>query len=1319
MGVESFRLVADKWLCACIFVGVLSSFGMGVIFPLFTIVIGNFANIFAEYQYGTLSKNEYDSRVDYQTWSFLVLTAVSFTCSTVDYLVWQSVGELVRNRFSNLTLSCILRKEQKWIESSGKTVQEMHTSYLTDASEIKSVFCSQIPTILKSISTFVCGCGVAFSRSAVLSLVILSTVPIVSVMFAIIQRFSVKKQEESYKVSVSAFGAAQQVFHNIRLVHASNAEQQEQVNFSKRVKLAESLLTRNQYLQSISQSLGILLLYCMFALGFYVGAILVSQSKLSPGGVISVFLPCFYGSQSLQTGFKVLDGLSKSLDNVHFSLSLLLIPPEPSSTVQAASIESISLSNVSFSYPSRPEKAALKGVSVTFRQGQITALVGASGSGKSTIAQLVANLYKPQSGTCSWHGVNESEWYRDYLSYVEQEPKLYDMTVRENVALGLPSFVDELVRTNTSLNSFEHKISSQLNERIVAACQMAGVHHDIELLPGGYSCKVGEQGHLLSGGQKQRVSIARALLKSPRVLVLDEATSAIEHTAEAALSEAVAQGRESRVTIIIAHRLGALKHADVVHVMEAGEIVESGTLEELSNRTGSNSAFYALHRAEIAQSEANKSLNEPFGKDSSPSTPQSPSLSFDGSSGSLFGQFRDFSVPSYSVARFSAMLEKRFSLATNDRVTCLGVGQVNAEEELDDLYSEVWYDGNSIDSADLETRVKGLQRHHMIQIVYDLIANESERKWLVLVGLAAGFGSTFGMPVYSVILSKILFAYTLQTSTAIVNETLLYVFYLVLLAEALATMLFTQTLALYVSSGDLLHRVRSSLFKYIVCGQPIAYFDSKLNSSANLTYQLAYNTTQVYGLLTGVVANVVSICFTALLGVIFALSYGWKLSLVGLACFPVWAVAAKLQGYLSLKSERHAKALRVQAYALSTDATGNFTTTKHLGLETAFCSSVRYHFYTSLRYSVRNSALIAPLNGLSTSMLYLMEAAVFRFGAYLIGRQEYDLQTMMTVWVILIITADAVIRSSASMAQTSSVLVASEHLLQLLALKKDQHPAYAKYDTRDRVSEDGETQLTHIVSQRYSPLPEIFPGFVGLDHTSCIEFKNVCFAYPERPEAVILKNFCLDIPQFRMTAIMGASGSGKSTLAALILNFYQPNSGSVVFLGVPLNAWRVQELRNKIGLVQQEPVLFDTTIAGNIAYGQDNSNFSKGDIIRAAKEAQIHDFIVSLPQKYNTRILGASSLKLSGGQKQRIAIARALIRRPAVLILDEATSSLDSVTESDILDTLERLDYPCTKIVIAHRKSCLIRADLIVSMSRGQVVSIASPKDTFGTLTRR
>ena len=225
-----------------------------------------------------------------------------------------------------------------------------------------------------------------------------------------------------------------------------------------------------------------------------------------------------------------------------------------------------------------------------------------------------------------------------------------------------------------------------------------------------------------------------------------------------------------------------------------------------------------------------------------------------------------------------------------------------------------------------------------------------------------------------------------------------------------------------------------------------------------------------------------------------------------------------------------------------------------------------------------------------------------------------------------------------------------------------------------------------------------------------VRFENVSFSYPSRSELKVLQDVSLEARPGEQIALVGPSGAGKSTIVSLLLRFYDPQEGKLFFDGKPHTDWPLSELRSQMAFVPQDVLLFGGSIRDNIAYGKPEA--SQDDIEEAARQANAHDFIESFPEKYNT-IVGERGVKLSGGQRQRIAIARAILKNPVILILDEATSSLDSASEKLVQEALDNLMRNRTSFVVAHRLSTVRNADKIYVLEKGRILESGTHEELF------
>ncbi|SIS79651.1 ATP-binding cassette, subfamily B [Neptunomonas antarctica] len=227
-----------------------------------------------------------------------------------------------------------------------------------------------------------------------------------------------------------------------------------------------------------------------------------------------------------------------------------------------------------------------------------------------------------------------------------------------------------------------------------------------------------------------------------------------------------------------------------------------------------------------------------------------------------------------------------------------------------------------------------------------------------------------------------------------------------------------------------------------------------------------------------------------------------------------------------------------------------------------------------------------------------------------------------------------------------------------------------------------------------------------------LSLENVTFNYPSRPDQSALSDFTLDIPEGKITALVGPSGAGKTTVFELLLRFYDPSKGQVCFDSADLRQLDPQQLRQQMALVAQQPALFTANVMDNIRYGKPDA--SEAEVIAAAKAAHAHDFILQLPDQYQSD-LGEQGVRLSGGQKQRITIARAILNNPRILLLDEATSALDTESEHAIKMALDNLMQDRTTVIIAHRLSTILHADQIAVLDQGKVVALGKHAELLKT----
>jgi ATP-binding cassette subfamily B protein len=439
----------------------------------------------------------------------------------------------------------------------------------SDTTLLQSIIGSSMSIALRSSISFTGALIMLLITNLKLSLIILLAVPLVLMPILVFGR-SVRKLSRESQDSIADVGSyAGEVIQHIKTVQSFTQEQQEKTAFGAEVERAFVVAKRRVSQRAVLIAVVILLVFSALSVMLWVGGSDVINGTMT-GGDLGAFI--FY-AVLMATGVaslsEVYGELQRAVGATERLMELLqadnqILAPQ-SATVSATDLDPvIELQNLSFCYPSRPEQPALKDFSLRIEKNQIVALVGPSGAGKSTIFDLIQRFYDPQQGRLCFGGTDIRELdpqdLRRQIAVVQQQPTLFTGDVMYNIRYGNPEASDE---------------------QVMAAAVAAHADDFIRRLPDGYASDLGEQGVRLSGGQRQRLAIARALLKDPRILLLDEATSALDAESEYRVQLALDKLMKGRTTVIIAHRLATILHADQILVMDAGQPVAQGTHQSL------------------------------------------------------------------------------------------------------------------------------------------------------------------------------------------------------------------------------------------------------------------------------------------------------------------------------------------------------------------------------------------------------------------------------------------------------------------------------------------------------------------------------------------------------------------------------------------------------------------------------------------------------------------------------------------------------------------------------------------------------------------
>ncbi|XP_020207666.1 ABC transporter B family member 13 [Cajanus cajan] len=478
----------------------------------------------------------------------------------------------------------------------------------------------------------------------------------------------------------------------------------------------------------------------------------------------------------------------------------------------------------------------------------------------------------------------------------------------------------------------------------------------------------------------------------------------------------------------------------------------------------------------------------------------------------------------------------------------------------------------------------------------------------------------------------------------------------------------------YTLMGErLTARVRLLMFSAILNNE-VAWFDMDENNTGSLTAMLAADATLVRSALADRLSTIVQNVALTVTAFVIAFTLCWKLTAVVVACLPL-LIGASITEQLFLKGfggdyvHTYSKAT-----SLAREAIANIRTVAAFGAE----DRISIQFASELNKPNKQALLRGHISGFGYGITQLLAFCSYALGLWyasvLIKKKESNFGDIMKSFMVLIITSLAI---AETLALTPDIVKGSQALGSVFG----------------------------ILQRRTAITPDDPNSKMVTDIKGDIEFRNVSFKYPMRPDITIFQKLNLRVSAGKSLAVVGQSGSGKSTVIALVMRFYDPNSGSVLIDECDIRSLNLRSLRLRIGLVQQEPALFSTTVYENIKYGKEEA--SEIEVMKAAKAANAHEFISRMPEGYKTEV-GERGVQLSGGQKQRVAIARAILKDPSILLLDEATSALDTVSERLVQEALDKLMEGRTTILVAHRLSTVRDADSIAVLQNGMVAEMGS-----------
>ncbi|XP_062185761.1 ABC transporter B family member 19-like [Phragmites australis] len=1181
----------------------------GAAMPVFFLLFGELVNGFGKNQHNLRRMTDEVSKYSLY---FVYLGLVVCASSYLEIACWMYTGERQVGALRRRYLEAVLRQDVGFFDTDART-GDVVFSVSTDTLLVQDAIGEKVGNFIHYLATFLAGLVVGFVsawRLALLSIAVIPGIAFAGGLYAYTLTGLTSKSRDSY---ANAGIIAEQAIAQVRTVYSYVGETKALNSYSEAIQNTLKL----GYKAGMAKGLGIGCTYgiaCMsWALVFWYAGVFIRNRQTDGGKAFTAIFSAIVGGLSLGQSFSNLGAFSKGKIAGYKLLEVIRQRPTiVQDTADGRCLDevhgNIEFKEVSFSYPSRPDVMIFREFSLFFPAGKTAAVVGGSGSGKSTVVALIERFYDPNQGQVLLDNVDiktlQLKWLRDQIGLVNQEPALFATTILENILYGKPDAT---------------------MAEVEAAATSANAHSFIALLPNGYNTHVGERGLQLSGGQKQRIAIARAMLKNPKILLLDEATSALDAGSESIVQEALDRLMVGRTTVVVAHRLSTIRCVDMIAVIQQGQVVETGTHDELLAK-GSSGAYATLIRfQETARNRA------------CPSTRKSRSSRLSNSLST-----RSLSLRSGSLRNLSYS----YSTGADGRIEMVS----NADND----------------------RKYPAPKGYFFKL---LKLNAPEWPYTIL-GAIGSILSGFIGPTFAIVMSNMIEVFYYRNPNKMERKTREYVFIYIGTGLYAVVAYLVQHYFFSIMGENLTTRVRRMMLA-VILRNDVGWFDQEENNSSLVAARLSTDAADVKSAIAERISVMLQNMTSLLVSFVVGFIIEWRVALLILVTFPLLVLAnfaqqLSMKGFAGDTAKAHAKTSMIAGEGVS-----NIRTVAAFNAQdkilSLFCSELR----VPQMHSLRRSQISGALFGLSQLSLYASEALILWFGAHLVRSHVSTFSKVIKVFVVLVITANSV---AETVSLAPEIVRGGESIRSVFSI----------LNNRTRIDPD-EPDAEQVESIRGE-----------------IDFRHVDFAYPTRPDVMVFKDFSLRIRAGQSQALVGASGSGKSTVIALIERFYDPIAGKVMIDGKDIRRLNLKSLRLKIGLVQQEPVLFATSILENIAYGKDGA--TEEEVIEAAKVANVHGFVSALPDGYKTPV-GERGVQLSGGQKQRIAIARTVLKDPAVLLLDEATSALDAESECVLQEALERIMKGRTAVLVAHRLSTIRGVDSIAVVQDGRVVEQGSHGD--------
>ncbi|KAH7133969.1 ABC transporter [Dactylonectria macrodidyma] len=933
----------------------IMSIASGAAVPLMIVVFGSLQGKFQEFFYGGFDYGDFQRVLSDTVVYFVYLAIGGFVATYTSTVGFIYTGEHISAKIREHYLEHCLRQNIGFFDEIG--AGEVITRITADTNLIQAGISEKVGLTLAAISTFVTAFVIGYVKYWKLALILMSVMVALVLNMAVGSIFLLKYSKQQISTGALGGSLAEEVLNSIRNAVAFGAQ-------DRLAKQYETHLSKTEYFGfRLKSSMGVLLagmnliMHLGYALAFWQGGQYVVYEGLSFEKVLVTVMAIILGSFSIgnvapnaQAFSTALAAASKIFCTIDRESPL---DPFSESGDKLEELQgSIRLENIKHIYPSRPEVIVMDDVSLEVPAGKTTALVGASGSGKSTIVGLIERFYEPIGGTVFLDGHDITtlnlRWMRQQISLVGQEPTLFSTTIFQNIKHGLIGTKHEQASNETQ------------RELVIEAARKANAHDFITGLPEGYETNVGTRGFLMSGGQKQRIAIARAIVSDPRILLLDEATSALDTKSEGVVQAALEAASESRTTIVIAHRLSTIRNAHNIVVMASGKIVEQGTHEELLQKKGQYAAL--VEAQNIAQETDMEDDNTSLDDDEKPIQPKNN------------GSFsKEIGIPEETT--------------------------VNKLQRSSTTYSGV--------NIDQELELK----EHSLWILTKFIASFN-RKEVLLMAIGLFFSVICGgaTPTQAVLLAKAISTLstpiTPATQAQIKHDSDFWAAMYVMLAGVLLIAYIAHGILFAKCSERLIHRARSAAFRAIL-RQDICFFDVEKNTSGALTSFLSTKTADLAGLSGVTLGTLLMVTTTLVAGLIVGIAIGWKLALVCTSTVPILLACGYFRLWILSHYERRCKNAYVESASYASEAVSSIRTIASLTREEDILRQYQKSLAEQQRSSLISVSKSTLLFALSESLTFLIFALCFWYGGTLIAKGQYSMFQFFVCFASVIFSAQS------------------------------------------------------------------------------------------------------------------------------------------------------------------------------------------------------------------------------------------------------------------------------------------------------------------------